>query len=93
MVIFSHEDDKRATIVDGPWFIYDHYLTVKEWSPNFQTTSDTIEKVIEWIRIAGVSIEYYDAKFFTFIGNRVVRVVKVDKNTMQYERGSIQGCV
>ncbi|MCI20923.1 hypothetical protein A2U01_0042086, partial [Trifolium medium] len=45
LVTFSHEDDQYAALMDGPWFIYDHYLTVKEWNPNFNLASDTIEKV------------------------------------------------
>ncbi|CAI8600901.1 unnamed protein product [Vicia faba] len=46
LVAFSHEDDKKATMTNGPWFIYDHYLTVQEWRPNFQPESDTIEEVV-----------------------------------------------
>lgn len=35
----------------------------------------------------GLPIKYYDTRVLTFIGNRVGRVIKVDKNTMQHERG------
>jgi hypothetical protein len=62
LVAFTHEDDQYAALMDGPWFIYDHYLTVKEWSPNFHPASDTIEKVAVWVRISGLPIEYYDSK-------------------------------
>lgn len=34
-----------------------------------------------------IPIEYYDAKVISFIGNRVGKTVKVDKNTTQQERG------
>jgi hypothetical protein len=87
LVAFSHEDDQYAALVDGPWFIYDHYLTVKEWSPNFHPASDTIEEVAVWMRISGLPIEYYDSKILHFIGNRVGKTVKVDKNTLTQERG------
>jgi hypothetical protein len=30
LVTFSHEFDHGTTLMNGPWFIYDHYLTVKE---------------------------------------------------------------
>ncbi|MCI03214.1 hypothetical protein A2U01_0024249, partial [Trifolium medium] len=73
--------------MDGPWFIYDHYLTVKEWSPNFHPASDTIKEVAVWVRISGLPIEYYDARILNFIGNRVGKTVKVDKNTLTHERG------
>jgi hypothetical protein len=73
--------------MDGPWFIYDHYLTVKEWSPNFHPASDTIKEVAMWLRISGLPIEYYDSRALKFIGNRIGKTVKVDKNTLSQERG------
>ncbi|PNX92703.1 hypothetical protein L195_g015844 [Trifolium pratense] len=87
LVAFTHEDDQYAALMDGPWFIYDHYLTVKEWCPNFHPESDTIEEVAVWVRISGLPIEYYDSKVLNFIGNRVGKTVKVDKNTLMQERG------
>ncbi|MCH84322.1 hypothetical protein A2U01_0005153, partial [Trifolium medium] len=87
LVAFSHEEDQYAALMDGPWFIYDHYLTVKEWSPNFHPASDTIKKVAVWVRISGLPIEYYDAKVLHFIGNIIGKTVRVDKNTLTQERG------
>ncbi|XP_058765952.1 uncharacterized protein LOC131639472 [Vicia villosa] len=87
LVAFSHEDDKRVAMGEGPWFIYDHYLTVKDWCPNFHPKKDTIEEVAVWVRIAGLPIEYYDSRVLTFIGNRLGKAVKVDKNTVKQERG------
>ncbi|PNX80936.1 hypothetical protein L195_g036950, partial [Trifolium pratense] len=31
LVAFTNEEDQYVALMDGPWFIYDHYLTVKEW--------------------------------------------------------------
>jgi hypothetical protein len=87
LVAFTHEDDQYAALMDEPWFIYDHYLTVKEWSPNFHPASDTIEEVAVWVRVSGLPIEYYDSKVLNFIGNRIGKTVKVDKNTLTQERG------
>ncbi|XP_058775627.1 uncharacterized protein LOC131649904 [Vicia villosa] len=87
LVAFTHEDDKNAALADGPWFIYDHYLTVKEWSPDFHPESDAIVNVAVWIRISGLPVEYYDPKVLHVIGDLVGRTVKVDKNTLQRERG------
>jgi hypothetical protein len=39
------------------------------------------------MRISGLPIEYYDSKTLHFIGNRVGKTVKVDKNTLTQERG------
>lgn len=92
--IFSHDKDKSAALSDDPWFIYDHYLTVKNWTPNFQIERDTIEEVTVWIRIAGLLIEYYDFKILSIIGNMIGKTIKVDKNTTQVEGGKyVRICV
>ncbi|MCH92326.1 hypothetical protein A2U01_0013263 [Trifolium medium] len=45
LVAFTHEEDQYSDLMDGSWFIYHNYLTVKEWSPNFHPASDTIKEV------------------------------------------------
>lgn len=35
LVVFSLEDDQYVAPTEGPWFIYDHYLIVKEYCLNF----------------------------------------------------------
>lgn len=71
LAAFSHEEEKNEAITDGLLFIYDHYLTVKDWSLNFYLESDNIEEIVVWIRIHGLPIEYYDVKLLCFIGNKV----------------------
>ncbi|XP_058735176.1 uncharacterized protein LOC131607134 [Vicia villosa] len=88
IVTFTNDDDRNAAITNGPWFIYDHYLTVKEWKPNFHPESDSIEKVAVWVRISGLPMEYYDPKILTFMGNSLGKTIKVDKNTLMQGRGN-----
>ncbi|WJX25403.1 hypothetical protein P8452_14446 [Trifolium repens] len=87
LIYFSNEEDYTRALDDGPWLIYDHYLIVREWSPNFYPNEATIDKASVWVRIPDLPIEYYDAKVLHFIGNRIGRTVKVDKNTLFQERG------
>jgi hypothetical protein len=87
LVNFTHKEDHYHALMDGPWLIYDHYLVVREWTPDFNPASDSIEKVAVWVRFSGLPIEYYDAKMLYFIGNRIGRTIKVDKNTLMQERG------
>ncbi|XP_058775667.1 uncharacterized protein LOC131649940 [Vicia villosa] len=87
LVIFSHDDNYNAALMDVPWFIYDHYPTIKELSPIFQPMSETIEKVVVWVHMVGLPIEYYDSHLLSFIGNQIGNIVKLDKNTLMQERG------
>lgn len=66
---FTNEEDQYVALMDGPWLIYDHYLSVREWKPNFFPASDAIEQVAVWVCVSGLSIEYYDVIVITFIEN------------------------
>jgi hypothetical protein len=59
---------------------------VKEWSPKFYRASDTIKKVVVWVRISGLPKECYDARILN-IGNRVGKIVKVNENALRHEHG------
>ncbi|XP_058776628.1 uncharacterized protein LOC131650950 [Vicia villosa] len=87
LVAFSNEEDKNAAMANGHWFIYDHYLTIKDWRPNFQPENDSIKEVDVWVRITGFPIEYYDPRILYVFGNRIGRTIKVDKTTIKQERG------
>lgn len=87
LVDFSSTSDKKAALEKGPWLIYDHYLIVREWAPNFNPEKAAIEKVVVWVRFSGLPIEYYDPKVLKFIGNRIGRTVRVDNTTLLQERG------
>ncbi|MCH84794.1 hypothetical protein A2U01_0005630 [Trifolium medium] len=87
LVTFTNMEDHYRALIDGPWMIYDNYLVVREWSPNFHPFGEVIEKVAVWVRFSGLPIEYYDKKILYFIGNRIGRTVKVDRTTTTQTRG------
>lgn len=87
LVDFSSSDDLNFALTKGPWLIFYHYLIVRKWSPNFLPESDSIKNVVVWVRFSGLPIEYYDSKFLKFVGNRIGRTLKVDKNTLSQAQG------
>lgn len=87
LVDFSSSDDLNHALTEGPWLIYDHYLIVRKWCPNFHPESESIKNVAVWISFSGLPIEYYDSQVLEFIGNRIGRTLKVDKNTLAQARG------
>ncbi|MCI03674.1 hypothetical protein A2U01_0024714, partial [Trifolium medium] len=66
LTTFTSEEDQYTSLMEGPWLIYDHYLSVCEWSPTFNPRSDAIEKAAMWVRFFGLPIEFYDARTLTF---------------------------
>ncbi|MCH79492.1 hypothetical protein A2U01_0000242 [Trifolium medium] len=87
LVTFTSWEDQCRAMMEGPWLIYDHYLVVRPWSPNFNPATAVTTSTAVWVRFSGLPIEYYDARILHFIGNRIGKTVKVDKNTLLQERG------
>ncbi|XP_028755171.1 uncharacterized protein LOC114714596 [Neltuma alba] len=87
VVKLSNREDYFNALTGGPWMIYDHYLTVRSWEPNFNPARAKIDKVAAWVRVPRVCLEYYDAEALTIIGNRIGETLKVDVNTSSQLRG------
>jgi len=87
LVQFTNDEDKEKALTEGPWLIYDHYLIVREWTPGFHPAAQTIDKVIVWVRFSDLPIEYYDPAILTFIGNRIGKTIRIDRNTIRRDRG------
>ncbi|QHO58457.1 uncharacterized protein DS421_3g90760 [Arachis hypogaea] len=47
LVRFFAEDDLDHALLDGPWKIYDHYLVVYLWEPNFNPLTTSIDKSMD----------------------------------------------
>lgn len=65
--------------------IYDHYLTVREWSPNICHASDVIVHLMVWVRISGLPIDYYEHRVLTCLGNKLGKMIKVNKINLSKE--------
>ncbi|KAI9099099.1 hypothetical protein K1719_024866 [Acacia pycnantha] len=50
VVKFSNKDDCSNALTRGPWMIFDHYLTVRPWEPQFQLKTATINKAVWRLR-------------------------------------------
>lgn len=57
---FNCETDYDTTLYKGPWIVADHYLTGRQWRPNFDPDEVAIDNVAVWVRIPNHPIEYYD---------------------------------
>ncbi|QHO28903.1 uncharacterized protein LOC127740571 [Arachis duranensis] len=87
LVKFYANEDFDFALLEGPWKLYDHYLTVRLWEPNFNPQTATIDKVTAWIRPPGLPIKLYDRNILRKIENIIGRTVKVDSNTAELCRG------
>ena len=60
MVKFDHGADREKVMDGGPWMMFDHYLTIQEWSEEFASPTAKVENIMVWIRFSGLILFYYD---------------------------------
>ncbi|XP_021611705.1 uncharacterized protein LOC110614472 [Manihot esculenta] len=87
LVKFNSADDYEHALLEGPWVIADHYLTICRWCPEFDPFQATFEKLTVWIQFPCLPIEYYDENFLMRVGAKVGKPIRVDTRTSLVSRG------
>uniref|UniRef100_A0A803M5D4 DUF4283 domain-containing protein n=1 Tax=Chenopodium quinoa TaxID=63459 RepID=A0A803M5D4_CHEQI len=78
---FSIPDDYEKAILEGPWFIIDHYLMITKWKPNFRPSMNPFDRMIVWIRFPELPVEYYDKEALFDIAKLAGNPLRVDYAT------------
>ena len=63
-------------------------LAIEEWRPNFKPQRDQVNKAMVWMRMPGLSIEYWERDIVLTIATNSGRPVEVDLCTAKLERGA-----
>ena len=71
----------------GPWFIGEHYLTLRAWELYFKPNATAYSKVAIWARLPRLPIEFYDMGVLKDIGNAIGPVLRIDATTASGTRG------
>ncbi|PNX92853.1 hypothetical protein L195_g015996 [Trifolium pratense] len=79
--------DREKIMSEGPWMLFDHYLAVARWTPDFASPHAKVEKTLVWIRFPGLNLLYYDESVLLGLASVVGTPIKVDTNTLKVERG------
>lgn len=87
MAKFDMEGDRMKVMEEGPWMIFDHYLTVQTWTPEFMSPSAKIDKTMVWVRFPGLNLIYYDESILMTMASTIGKPIKVDANTLDVRRG------
>lgn len=85
MVKFELEEDRKKVIGGGPWMVFDNYLSVAPWSPEFVSSIARVEKILVWVRFPGMNLVYYDESLLLAMAAAVGRSIKVDEHTLKVE--------
>ncbi|CAN1241129.1 hypothetical protein LINPERPRIM_LOCUS4828 [Linum perenne] len=85
LVRFSDNVDYRRAAFDGPWKLYDYYISVSRWSPLFNE-NEPIQKLLTWVRLPRLPIHYFNHLAVSRIGNYIGKTVRLDLATAEGAR-------
>ncbi|CAN1144206.1 hypothetical protein LINPERHAP2_LOCUS13974 [Linum perenne] len=84
-VRFSDKDDYSRAAFEGPWKIFDYYITVLPWSPDFKVY-EPIRKILTWVRLPDLPLHFFNHLAVSRIGSYVGKTFRVDMATADGER-------
>jgi len=59
---FYLKEDYETILRRGPWFIGEHFLSIRLWESNFRPTTMNVTLVVVCIRLNTLPIEYYNSE-------------------------------
>ncbi|XP_019442256.1 PREDICTED: uncharacterized protein LOC109346971 [Lupinus angustifolius] len=86
-VEFDLKADRDTVIGGGPWMLFDHYVAVACWTPEFVALSAKVDRTMVWIRFPRLNMVYFDESFLLGLASCIGRPVKVDTNILRVDRG------
>ena len=87
IVRFENPQDYQHALMEGPWFVGDHYLHVQAWEADFHPHVAKISTTTVWIRLEQLPIEYYHPEFLKHVGNKLGKLLRIDAVTSATLRG------
>ncbi|CAL1370307.1 unnamed protein product [Linum trigynum] len=81
LVRFTSGMDYERAITGGPWLVGDKYLTVHQWTPEFNPYEHAISSTLVWARLLEIPIHYFHPVAVMRIGGRIGKPIHVDHAT------------
>ena len=78
---FAYEDDYNYAKFEGAWMIFNHYLIVQQWQPNFDPNYNSLRSLMVGVRLPCLPIEYFDYKFLMRVGSKIGKPIRVANAT------------
>nr|POF25831.1 hypothetical protein CFP56_69422 [Quercus suber] len=74
-------EDLDHVIAGGPWFIGEHFLSIRPWSANFRPSTVSVSSVAIWARLLELQIEYYHEDMLKDIGASIGPDLRIDTHS------------
>lgn len=60
LIKLDNYEDRERVLLEGPYAIQGHYLTVRQWSKMGAPSDDNIESTLAWIRFLELPMMYHN---------------------------------
>ena len=87
LVRFYSKEDLETVLMRGPWFIGDHFLSIRPWEPFFKPSTANVSLIAVWVRLCELPFELYETEVLKQIGESVGKVLRIDSHTALEARG------
>jgi hypothetical protein len=87
LIRFDLKSSFEEVLKGGPWFIGEHFLSLRPWTPNFRASAASVSSVAVWVRLPELPVEYYHKEALLHIGSGLGPVLRVDVNMATGTRG------
>lgn len=87
LIKFSLKEDHAKVLKGNPWFVGEHYLSIRGWEPNFRSKTASLSAVTMWVRLPNLPIEYYELSMLWDISKAIGPVLRIDTHTALEMRG------
>lgn len=87
LVKFDCDKDRERVILDGPWTVQGHYLTIRPWLQEFFPSAAFEESTMAWVRFPQLNLMYYNEEVLFAIASSIRKPIKIDVNTSLTTRG------
>ncbi|CAK8573570.1 unnamed protein product [Lathyrus sativus] len=77
--------DREKIVLEVPWMLFDHYLEMTRWTPDFASPIIKVDNNLVWIQFPRLNLLYYDESVLLGLASVVGTLVKVDANTLNVE--------
>ena len=78
--------DCEKVLEGGPWLIHQHYITLRQWTPNFKPSEAITTHLKVWVDLLELPMEYYDKEVLLRVGAAIGKPVKIHPITERRER-------
>ncbi|XP_038977965.1 uncharacterized protein LOC120108429 [Phoenix dactylifera] len=81
-----NEEDKEAMLGKGLWIVAGQLLALERWQPDFVLGRKEVSKVVVWLRLPGLPLEYWRKESIWEIATEAGVAIEVDGFTEDHRR-------